>query len=62
MIIGSSNNEYILEDKRDYNYGTGLTAKLDCFLDLQKYGLLLLRWGNYTICALALSLDLKFYF
>ncbi len=52
MIIGASNNEYILEDLRDYNYGTGLTAKLDGFLDLQKYGSLLLRWGHYTIYAL----------
>ncbi len=52
MILGVSNNEYILEDQRDYNYGTGLTAKLDSFLDLQKYGSLLLRWGHYTIYAL----------
>jgi hypothetical protein len=52
MILGVSNNEYILEDLRDYNYGTGLTAKIDSFLDLQKYGSFLLRWGHYTIYAL----------
>ncbi len=52
MILGASNNEYILEDLRDYNYGTGLTVKLDSFLDLQKYGSLLLRWGHYAIYAL----------
>jgi len=52
MIIGASNNEYVVEDLRDYNYGTGFTAKLDGLLDLQKYGSLLLRWGHYTIYAL----------
>ena len=52
MILGVSSNEYVVEDLRDYNYGTGLTAKLDSFLDLQKYGNLLLRWAHYTIYAL----------
>jgi hypothetical protein len=52
MILGASNNEYVLEDKRDYNYGTGVTAKLDSLLDLQKYGNLLFRWGHYTIYVL----------
>ena len=52
MILGVSNNEYIVEDLRDYNYGTGLTAKLDALFNFQKYGLLLLRWAHYSIYAL----------
>lgn len=52
MILGASNNEYVLEDKRDYNFGTGVTAKLDSLLDLQKYGNLLLRWAHYTLYVL----------
>jgi Domain of unknown function (DUF3943) len=52
MILGVSNNEYVVEDLRDYNYGTGLTAKIDGLLDLQKYGNLLLRWAHYSIYAL----------
>jgi Domain of unknown function (DUF3943) len=52
MILGVSNNEYVVEDLRDYNYGTGVTAKVDCVLDFQKYGNLLLRWAHYTIYAL----------
>ncbi len=52
LILGASNNEYIVEDLRDYNYGTGLTAKFDGLLDFQKYGNLLLRWAHYTIYAL----------
>jgi Domain of unknown function (DUF3943) len=52
MILGVSNNEYVQEDLRDYNFGTGLTAKLDAVLDFQKYGNLLFRWGHYTIYAL----------
>ena len=52
LVLGASNNEYVLEDKRDYNYGTGVTAKLDSVLDLQKYGWLLFRWGHYTLFVL----------
>jgi Domain of unknown function (DUF3943) len=52
MILGVSNNEYVVEDLRDYNYGTGLTAKFDGVLDFQKYGNLLLRWAHYSIYAL----------
>ncbi len=49
MLLGASNNEYVLEDERDYNYGMGFTAKLDAFLDMQKYGALLLRWSHFSI-------------
>jgi len=52
MILGVSNNEYVVEDLRDYNYGTGVTAKLDGFFNFQKYGSVLLRWAHYTIYAL----------
>ncbi len=52
LLIGASNNEYIVEDLRDYNYGTGLTAKLDGYFNFQKYGNLLFRWAHYTIYAL----------
>jgi hypothetical protein len=52
MLMGASNNEYVVDDLRDYNYGTGITAKLDIGLDLQKYGHLILRYGHYTIYSL----------
>lgn len=52
MILGVSNNEYVLEDLRDYNFGTGLTAKLDAFFNFQKYGNRLFRWAHYSIYAL----------
>ena len=52
MLMGASNNEYVVDDKRDYNYGTGFTAKLDLALNLQKYGHLILRYGHYTIYSL----------
>ena len=52
MLMGASNNEYVVDDLRDYNYGTGITAKLDLALDLQKYGHLILRYGHYTIYSL----------
>jgi hypothetical protein len=52
LMMGASNNEYVVDDKRDYNYGTGITAKLDLSLNLQKYGTLILRWGHYTIFSL----------
>jgi len=52
MIMGASNNEYVVDDKRDYNYGTGITAKLDLALNLQKYGTLIFRYGHYTIFSL----------
>ena len=52
MMMGASNNEYVVDDLRDYNYGTGITAKLDLTLNLQKYGTLILRYGHYTIYAL----------
>jgi hypothetical protein len=49
MLLGASNNEYVLVDERDYNYGMGFTAKLDALLDMQKYGALLLRWSHFSI-------------
>lgn len=52
MLLGASNNEYVSVDLRDYNYGTGITAKLDGVLDFQKYGNLLLRWAHYSIYTL----------
>jgi hypothetical protein len=52
MVLGASNNEYILEDLRDYNYGTGYTAKVDAAIDFQKFGNLLIRWGHYRIFTL----------
>ena len=52
LVLGASNNEYVSVDKRDYNYGTGVTAKLDSVLDFQKYGNFLFRWGHYTIYVL----------
>jgi hypothetical protein len=52
MLMGASNNEYVVEDLRDYNYGTGYAAKLDLGLDLQKFGNLLVRWGYWRIFTL----------
>jgi hypothetical protein len=52
MLMGASNNEYVVDDLRDYNYGTGITAKVDLALNLQKYGQLIFRWGHYTIYSL----------
>ena len=52
MLMGASNNEYVVDDLRDYNYGMGITAKVDLSLDLQKYGQLICRWGHYTIYSL----------
>ncbi len=49
MLLGASNNEYVLEEERDYNYGMGFTAKLDALLNMQKYGALLLRWTHFSI-------------
>jgi hypothetical protein len=52
MIMGTSNNEYIEVDLRDYNYGTGYTAKVDLSLDLDRLGLFLARWAQYKIFTL----------
>jgi hypothetical protein len=52
MMMGASNNEYVVEDLRDYNYGMGYTAKLDAGLDFQKFGNLLIRWAHYRIFTL----------
>lgn len=52
MMLGASNNEYVLEDLRDYNYGTGYAAKVDAAIDFQKYGNLLVRWGYWKIFTL----------
>jgi hypothetical protein len=52
MVLGASNNEYVLEDLRDYNYGTGYAAKLDAAIDFQKFGNLLVRWGYWKIFTL----------
>lgn len=52
MMLGASNNEYILEDLRDYNYGTGYTAKVDASIDFRKFGNLLVRWGYWRIFTL----------
>jgi hypothetical protein len=52
MMMGASNNEYVLEDLRDYNYGTGYAAKVDAGIDFQKFGNLLIRWGYWKIFTL----------
>jgi hypothetical protein len=51
LAMGASNNEYVVDDLRDYNYGTGITTKVDLALDM-KYARLILRWGHYTIYSL----------
>ncbi len=52
MVLGASNNEYVVDDLRDYNYGTGFTAKVDIALNLNKFGRFLVRWAQYKIYSL----------
>jgi hypothetical protein len=52
MMLGASNNEYVVDDLRDYNYGTGFKAHVDLSLDLHRFGLFLVRWSLYKIYSL----------
>ncbi len=38
LAPGASSNDYIMPEEKDYNFGTTYTAKLDGFLDLNKFG------------------------
>lgn len=49
LALGASSNDYIMQEERDYNYGTGYTAKLDGLLDLNKFGNFLVRYAHYSI-------------
>jgi hypothetical protein len=59
MMMGASQNDYVAPPPdasqkvdRDYNYGTGYTAKLDALLNLQKFGRFLVRWAHYKLFTL----------
>lgn len=52
MMLGASNNEYVVDDLRDYNYGTGFTAKVDLSFDLNRLGLFIFRFAQYKIYTL----------
>ncbi len=53
MPMAASNNEYVLVELRDYNFGTGITAKLYGLADFSNYGSLQLQWGHWTIFGLS---------
>ena len=53
MMVGASNNEYERVDHEDYNFGTGLTGKLDTLADFSGFGNVLLRWSHYMIYGLS---------
>ena len=52
MVLGASNNEYVIDDLRDYNYGTGFKAHVDLAFDLNRFGLFLVRWSLYKMYTL----------
>lgn len=49
IMMGASNNEYFLEEDRDYNYGSGFTLKLDTALTHKSLGMMIFAFSHYRI-------------
>jgi Domain of unknown function (DUF3943) len=49
LLVGASSNEYVDIELRDYNFGSGITAKLYLLADFANYGNVQLQWGHFTI-------------
>jgi len=53
LMVGASNNEFFELDNEEYNFGTGLTAKLDTLADFGRFGSVFLRWSRCQIWGLS---------
>lgn len=52
LLFGASNNKYTQIEQRDYNYGMGVTGKLDIWLTHPKFGTLMLKLSHFQIYTL----------